>query len=498
MPQKTVQKIKLKEFIECNERLAVQVRNMNDDITAGVFDNEHNMIGQELEIALFDKEAKPAIGINKKILNKFTGAAKKDIYSELGSWNLEIRTKPKPLEPGAFYEEEKEMLGLLSNIREKAKGFGVRVGLTGTAETLTDEMLHRPNAMTDSEKYLWLEKMILEYRKEFVYLDIDGPGGKKCKRENITVLYESSATSSQQHLQVRNTKNIPFYLNASMILAAPLMAIAANSPFVLGDGPYWDESRIVIFEQTTDTRNSIRRQMNYPKRCGLGSFLYSDPRDFFNTISILYDPIYSPNIQKVSNKETERRNKQLLDLRLIGKSVWWWVRPVIEYQPLSIRIENRNMSAGPTVRDNMANSVLYWGAVYALVNKSHPIKKESKFPFKKVKENFYNAAKYGNEADLYWISEAGKLIRDKPFNIIQDHILPSTEWALDLFEITTKERNMYLDVIKKRLKKEMSPAKWKIKRFTELCDKGKEPYEALQQIVEEYIKAGESNTPLIR
>lgn len=492
-----IKKLNPKDFTGYNERLAVQLRNMSDDINQGIFDHKNNKIGQELELVLYDKDAKPAIGYNKKVIKSLEGVPKNVVDSELGSWNLEIRTKPKILEDGAFYAEEKEMLSVVSSIRKAAQKFGLKVGMTGTAETLTDQMLQNPLAMTPETRYKWLIDMILKQRGSAIDLNIEGQSGKKLVRKNITTVYETGSTASQQHLQVKNTQNIPDYLNASMILAAPLVAITANAPFILGDGPFWDESRVVMFEQCTDLRTPIRRKMNYPKRCGMGTFFYKDTRDFFNTISILFDPLIPSTIQKLSLQSVHRRNTHLLDLRLLATTAWWWVRPIIEYTPRCIRIENRIMSAGPTVRDNMANSVLYWGAVYGLVKSQHPIKNWKKFSFTRVRKNFYNAAKFGNDVDIYWVSDGGKVVQDKPFNIIEDFVLPNSESALELFDIPTKERNQYLNVIKKRLKTQMSPTKWKIKEFTKLTDRGKDPYEALQQIVKKYIKAGEINKPLI-
>ena len=60
-------------------------------------------------------------------------------------------------------------------------------------------------------------------------------------------MLEAAATSFQLHLKVSQDKAARYY-NASKIVSAPVVALAANSPYLFGRD-LWDETRITLFEQ---------------------------------------------------------------------------------------------------------------------------------------------------------------------------------------------------------------------------------------------------------
>jgi gamma-glutamyl:cysteine ligase YbdK (ATP-grasp superfamily) len=485
------------DFYDYRERLVIQLRNMNDDLNNGIFNSTSNMIGQEIELVLLDKNYKPALGKNEEVIKILEKAKLYHTDLEFGSWNVETHTKPKALESGALFAEEAELLNNLKEIRKAADKLDLKVGTAGILETLTDKCFTRKNSRTDKPRYRMLVEQTMAFRNnEPLSIDISN-NRNKFKTKIKSCFYEASTTSNQQHLQLKHTENQPRYMNASLILAAPLLSVCANSPFVFGRGPLWKESRIPLFEQSVDTRNKVRRLQNLPTRCGFGIFYYKDARDFFNIIVNFYSPMFPGTLEgdKIDEIEREKRNNTLLDLKLLAGTVWWWVRPVIEYNPLNIRIENRSMPAGPTVIDMMANSTLYWGAVYAMVQKKHPMLNEVLFPFFKAKENFYCAAQKGN-CRMAWLTNDAKQINKNAFTILEEEILPLAEEGLDLFEIPSGEREKYLGVIRGRLKKGMSPADWKIDRFEELTTSMSREA-ALKQIVKECVEKSEKNEPLV-
>jgi gamma-glutamylcysteine synthetase len=63
-------------------------------------------------------------------------------------------------------------------------------------------------------------------------------------------MLEAATTSFQVHLQTPASEAARTY-NASLILAAPLVALAANSPFLFGRA-LWHETRVPLFEQAVD------------------------------------------------------------------------------------------------------------------------------------------------------------------------------------------------------------------------------------------------------
>jgi hypothetical protein len=60
-------------------------------------------------------------------------------------------------------------------------------------------------------------------------------------------MLEAAATSLRAHLQVP-AERTAHHLNASVIVSAPTVAVAANAPFLFGRC-LWEERRIPLFEQ---------------------------------------------------------------------------------------------------------------------------------------------------------------------------------------------------------------------------------------------------------
>ena len=64
------------------------------------------------------------------------------------------------------------------------------------------------------------------------------------------VMLESAATSLQLHLKVAVDDAVRYY-NAAQVVAGPMVASAANSPYLFGRD-LWDETRIPLFEQAVE------------------------------------------------------------------------------------------------------------------------------------------------------------------------------------------------------------------------------------------------------
>ena len=65
-----------------------------------------------------------------------------------------------------------------------------------------------------------------------------------------------------------------------------------------------------------------------------------------------------------------------------------------------IRVENRLLPAGPTVKDIVADAALYYGLVKALSNQTRPV--WSRLTFDAANRNFLAGAKHGINAEMEW------------------------------------------------------------------------------------------------
>ncbi|MGQ9836812.1 MAG: glutamate-cysteine ligase family protein [Cyanobacteriota bacterium] len=129
------------------------------------------------------------------------------------------------------------MIGILPTVRQ---------------EQLTLEMI------SPRKRYLALNEQILklhQHRQGLLGLDIQGATVAGSKHDHLRILHpdimlEAATTSFQIHLQVPPAQAVRFF-NASLISAAPLVAVGANSPYLFGKD-LWAETRIPLFEQALD------------------------------------------------------------------------------------------------------------------------------------------------------------------------------------------------------------------------------------------------------
>ena len=104
--------------------------------------------------------------------------------------------------------------------------------------------------LSANHRYKLLEEQIFAARGEDLEINISG--AERLVTQADTIAPESACTSVQYHLQVAPETFAQFW-NASQVIAGVQVALGANSPYLFGK-QLWAESRIVLFEQATDTR----------------------------------------------------------------------------------------------------------------------------------------------------------------------------------------------------------------------------------------------------
>ncbi len=190
-----------------------------------------------------------------------------------------------------------------------------------------------------------------------------------------SILLEAACTSFQLHLQVAPDDFARFW-NAAQVLSAPLVALAANSPFFLGKQLH-HETRIALFEQAADTRTEeLASARACARACGSArSWLTEGVFELFDE-NVRYFPSLLPICDDEDPPGAVRAGDipHLPELTLHNGTIYRWNRPVYDVargRP-HMRIENRVLPAGPTVIDAVANAAFYYGLLRTLADAEPP------------------------------------------------------------------------------------------------------------------------------
>jgi hypothetical protein len=82
------------------------------------FDTERPMTGFEIELALIDGEAQPAMR-NREILANLADSA---FQTELGQFNLELNARPRLIEGDGLADYERDLTDSIDRAEERASG----------------------------------------------------------------------------------------------------------------------------------------------------------------------------------------------------------------------------------------------------------------------------------------------------------------------------------------------------------------------------------------
>ncbi len=172
-------------------------------------------------------------------------------------------------------------------------------------------------------------------------------------------------------------------------------------------------------------------------------------------------------------------------VHLQNGTIWRWVRPIVGFDSDDtphVRIEYRVMPSGPSVLDMMANAAFYFGAVHVLARDIEDA--EGALPLKKAKENFYEAARHGLDAEIHWIGREGK----QPVAKVIDELLELAEQGLGELGMDHEAIDHYLGTINVRLAAKRNGANWQLDHF--------EKYGDLHELTAAYLENQRSGRPV--
>ncbi|MGD8207113.1 MAG: glutamate-cysteine ligase family protein [Thiohalocapsa sp.] len=426
------------DFEEFQARLAAETELLQTWFDQDGFVETPKEGGFELEACLVDARHMAPAPLIEPFLETI---AEPLAVPELARFNLELNGTPVRLRGDALSRLAAELDRTVAHCRETAAKLGACVATIGILPTLRPEHLVIAQ-MTARQRYRALNEQILRLRGgEPIRLQIHGE--KPVDIEQPDVMLEAAATSFQIHLKMNAAESARVF-NASKILSAPMVALAANSPYLFGR-ELWCETRIPLFEQAISVGGSPLRE-----RVGFG-IRYADRSvmECFRANISRY-PVLLPHLM-------DEPPERLAHLRLHNGTIWRWNRPLIGFDGPDrphLRMEHRVCAAGPSTADNVANAAFYFGAVQSLATTDEPL--EKRLSFRQARTNFYLAAEYGFDAEIRWLED-----RPVPLpRLILDELLPLARRGLHELGIDPPEIDHWLGIVAERTRAKRSAALW--------------------------------------
>jgi len=416
-------------------------------------------IGAEQEMFLVDENLRPA-PVSVEVLQH---AADARLTTEIARFNLEANLTPLRLSDNCFSQMEAELDDVLARARKSANQFGADVLLAGILPTLRKSDLTLDN-LTPSPRYQQLNDSVIKLRGGPFSIHIKGIDEINLTHDNI--MMESCNTSFQIHFQVGPKEFAPLY-NLAQMITAPLLATAVNSPLLFGHR-LWQETRLALFQHSTDARSATQQARSQPTRVSFGDRwldrsvleLFQEQVARFRMIMI-NEPTENP-LALLAKHEIP----QLTALRMHNSTIWPWNRACygVENGVAHLRIENRVLPSGPTILDEIANTAFFAGLMLSLPEEYGDVSKV--MAFDNAKANFFAAARHGLNAQFTWVD--GKT--HAASTLILDHLLPLAHQGLKHANVDPADADRYLGVITERVRSGQTGSQWMMNSLQALND----------------------------
>ena len=409
-------------------------------------------IGAEQEMFLIDRHLRPA-PVSLEVLKQANDAS---LTTEIARFNLEANLTPLPLSGSCFNQMERELEELVALARKSAEAQEADVLLSGILPTLQKSDLSLDN-LTPVARYHELDRGVIRLRGGPLSIHIKGLDELHITHDNI--MMESCNTSFQIHFQTTPNEFVNHY-NVAQAITAPVLAAGVNSPLLFGHR-LWQETRVALFQHSTDERSRPQLARSQPTRVSFGDQwlknsvveLFHDQISRFRPIMIT-QPDENP-FQVLARGETP----QLSALRMHNGTVWRWNRACygVTDGVAHLRIENRALPSGPTIVDEIANAALFAGLMLSVPQEYGDISK--RMTFDDAKLNFFRAARHGLDAQFQWIDGQSY----SASSLILDQLVPLARQGLNSAQVESGDVDKYLSIIEERVRSRQTGARWIIK-----------------------------------
>ncbi|MGI9065499.1 MAG: CBS domain-containing protein [Pyrinomonadaceae bacterium] len=423
-----------------------------DSIERGV-----TRIGAEQEMFLIDRNLRPA-PVSLEVLDL---AKDSRLTTEIARFNLEANLSPLLLTGTCLSQMEQELNELLSLVRKSSQELGGDVLLSGILPTLQKSDLTLNN-LSPNPRYHQLNDGVIRLRGGPFSIHIKGLDELQITHDNI--MMESCNTSFQVHFQTSPGEFASHY-NLAQAITAPVLAAAVNSPLLFGHR-LWQETRVALFQHSTDARSRTQLARSQPTRVSFGDkWIENSVIELFHDQISRFRPIMITKPDENPFQVLARGETPLLSaLRMHNGTVWRWNRACygVADGVAHLRIENRALPSGPTVQDEIANAAFFVGLMVAGPKEYGEIAK--RLSFDDAKGNFFAAARHGLNAQFTWVDgesfTAASLILDK--------LLPLARAGLKQAKVESNDIDRYLGLLEERVRIGQTGSQWMMKSLAAL------------------------------
>lgn len=460
------------------------VRALEQMIKDDHFEKGIQRVGAEQELCLINKHYRPSLDA-MEILEKVNDP---HFTTELALFNLEINLDPVVLKNECFSILKDQLYSLLSKVKKAAHDVGdVRILLAGILPTLKKKDLVFNN-MTPFDRYKILNEVLKNIRGDDFKLRIRGVDELILKHKSI--LFEACNTSFQVHLQIDLDEIVDKY-NWSQAIAGPMLSIMCNSPVLMGR-ELWSETRIALFQQSIDLRNTSYLLREQKPRVSFGnSWFRKSIIELFTDDISRYTPLVTTDFTEDSLELLNSGSIPKLNaLNLHNGTLYKWNRVCygVQNNKPHLRIENRYIPSGPSVEDEIANALLWVGVMQGMPDDYKEIWK--KMSFKDARGNFINAARTGIDTYFNWFGEGISAKR-----LLKKILIPMAKKGLKRSEINKSDIKYYLNIIEQRINNNKNGSKWIVRSKRNLL-KTTTRYESCILLTHHMYKNQQLNLPV--
>jgi hypothetical protein len=225
-----------------SERLRLETTLLTELIQGDELSSQGGLTGFELEGWLVQSDMTPA-PINDAFIHAYNDPG---TTHELAQFNVEFNSPVFSLHGDVLTELDGWLAGILAKGHTIARSLGAELLFIGCLPTLEESHLCLAN-MSRLNRYQVLNERILAARNgQRISLNISGRQHLEALHNDV--MLEAATTSFQLHWQIPHQQACRYY-NAALQASAPVLAVAANSPYVFAHD-LWAETRIALFEQS--------------------------------------------------------------------------------------------------------------------------------------------------------------------------------------------------------------------------------------------------------